>query len=220
MSSFDLRIAHAYPNPQSEKIVNSHAIGPDRRAELRREKIAAREALPAERHRSLSLIIEAHLTRLLLRCQPRVLGFCWPYRAEFDCRPLVARLINAGVRGCLPLVLAPDRALEFRAWRAESEMLVDRYGIHYPASGETLTPDVLLMPVNAFDQAGYRLGYGAGYFDRTLAEFERRAQRPLAIGVGFELARVDSIHPALHDIPLDAVVTEAGVARFSARPQE
>lgn len=217
VSSPDLRIAHAHPNPELKKTVNSHVIGPDRRAELRLEKIAAREALPADRHRSLSQSIDAHLMRLLHRCQPRVLGFCWPFRAEFDCRPLVARLIDAGVRACLPLVLAPDRAMEFRAWRPESEMLVDRYGIHYPAAGETLTPDVLLMPVNAFDKAGYRLGYGAGYFDRTLAELERRAQRPLAIGVGFELASVDSIHPAAHDIPLDAVVTEAGVVSFSSR---
>lgn len=220
MSLSDLRIAHAHPTSQPEKIVNSGAIDSDRRSALRSGKIAAREALPADRHQALSRAIESHLEDLLRRCRPRVLGFCWPFRAEFDCRPLAARLIQEGVCGCLPLVIAPDRALEFRAWRPDNEMLVDRYGIHYPAAGEALTPDVLLLPVNAFDTAGYRLGYGAGYFDRTLAELAGRAQHPLTIGVGFELARVDSIHPAAHDIPLDAVVTEAGVARFSTRLHE
>ena len=96
-------------------------------------------------------------------------------------------------------------------------MLPDRYGIPYPVSGQILFPDVLLLPVNAFDAAGYRLGYGAGYFDRTLAQLAAQKRRPLAIGVGFELARVDSIHPAAHDVPLDAVVTEGGIDVFSAR---
>ncbi|MFA6310988.1 MAG: 5-formyltetrahydrofolate cyclo-ligase [Sterolibacterium sp.] len=187
------------------------------RSALRREKIAAREALPHQEHHRLSVAIEGHLEALLQRCQPRMLAFCWPIRAEFDCRPLVARLIAAGGRACLPRVTAPETALAFCAWRPDSPMLIDRYGIHYPASGETVTPDVLLMPVNAFDAAGYRLGYGGGYFDRTLAELAALARQPLAIGVGFELARVASILPAPHDIPVDAVVTEAGIATFSAR---
>lgn len=184
---------------------------------MRREKVAAREALPPEEHRRLSIAIETHLANLLQRRPPRVLGFCWPFRAEFDCRPLAERLIAAGARACLPLVTAPDTAMEFRAWRPDSEMLTDRHGIHYPATGETLIPDVLLMPVNAFDAAGYRLGYGAGYFDRTLASLKACALQPLTIGVGFELARVDSISPAAHDIPLDAVVTEAGIRMFAAQ---
>lgn len=184
---------------------------------MRREKIAAREALPPDEHRRLSIAIEGHLASLLQSCQPRMLGFCWPIRAEFDCRPLVARLIAAGGRACVPRVAAPETALKFCAWRPDSQMLVDRYGIHYPANGETVTPDVLLMPVNAFDAAGYRLGYGGGYFDRTLAELAALARQPLAIGVGFELARVASIFPAPHDMPLDAVVTEAGIVSISAR---
>jgi 5,10-methenyltetrahydrofolate synthetase len=94
-------------------------------------------------------------------------------------------------------------------------MLADRYGIPTPSSGNFVTPDALLLPVNAFDAAGYRLGYGGGYFDRTLAALNSAQQpvrpRPLAIGVGFELARVGSICPEPHDLPLDAMVTERGV---------
>jgi len=190
------------------------------RSTLRREKIAAREALPAGEHRRLSNSIEAHLAGLLQSARPRRLGFCWPVRGEFDCRPLVSRLIASGVQACLPRVMAPGTALTFCAWQPDSKMLIDQYGIHYPANCALLTPDVLLMPVNAFDAAGYRLGYGGGYFDRTLAAFAAQALQPLTIGVGFELARVASIFPAAHDIPLDAVVTEAGVELFSSRLRE
>lgn len=183
---------------------------------MRRARIAAREALSAEEHRRLSQALEAHLDELLQRCRPRVLGFCWPFRAEFDCRPLVTRMlgVDADLRACLPVVSAPSRPMFFRAWQPDSAMEVDRYGIHFPTHGDDLTPDVLLMPVNAFDALGYRLGYGAGYFDRTLAAL---VPPPLAIGIGFELARVASIAPECHDVPLDAVVTEAGVSIFSPR---
>ena len=187
------------------------------RSALRREKIAAREALPASEHRRLSQAIETHLSTLLQSCQPRRLGFCWPIRSEFDCRPLVSRLVASGVQACLPRVTAPDAVLTFCAWQPDSTMLIDQFGIHYPASGALLTPDVLLMPVNAFDAAGYRLGYGGGYFDRTLAAFAALPLPPVTIGVGFGLARVASIFPAAHDMPLDAVVTEAGVELFSSR---
>ncbi|KYC29585.1 hypothetical protein ACY05_02155 [Sterolibacterium denitrificans] len=185
---------------------------------LRRARIAAREALTPDEHRRLSQRIETHLAALLARHPPRILGFCWPYRAEFDCRPLMIRLLAADctLRVCLPVVRTPELPMEFRAWTPHSAMQTDRYGIPHPAAGEPLSPDVLLMPVNAFDAQGYRLGYGAGYFDRTLAAL---APPPLSIGIGFELARIASIHPASHDIPLDAVVTEAGVSVFSPRIQ-
>lgn len=204
------------PSPR-DKLEESSVLRAAERAALRREKIAAREALTAEQHRRLSQALETHLAQLLQQCQPRILGFCWPIRAEFDCRPLVVRLLAQGVRCCLPQVSAAGVAMDFRAWCPDSEMLIDKHGIPYPASGAWLLPDALLMPVNAFDAAGYRLGYGAGYFDRTLAQLAAQDLHPLALGVGFELARVASIHPAAHDIPLDAVVTEAGVTLFSER---
>jgi len=203
--------------PAPDKPAESSAVRPLERAALRQEKIAAREALSEAQHRCLSTAVAANLAQLLQRCQPRILGFCWPIRAEFDCRPLVETWLVKGAQSCLPKVIAPGEVLEFRAWRPDSEMHLDRYGIAYPASGESLCPDVLLLPVNAFDGAGYRLGYGAGYFDRTLARYAAQGHPPLAIGVGFELARVPSIHPAAHDIPLDAVVTEGGVQVFSPR---
>lgn len=184
------------------------------RAALRRQKIAAREALPPLLHARHSAALEAHLAGLLARLAPRVLAFCWPIRGEFDCRPLATAMIEAGGRACLPLVVGPATAMAFREWRPGCAMAIDRHGIHYPAAGAELLPDVLLMPVNAFDGRGFRLGYGGGYFDRTLAALK---PPPLAIGVGFELARVASTHPGVHDIALDAVVTEVGLERYSER---
>lgn len=203
---------------------------------LRSRLIVAREALPVETHARLSLEIERHLDALLDAINPRVLAFCWPFRAEFDARNLVAARLPRGLRACLPVVMDSDSPLEFREWTPHSEMIEDRYGIHIPARGDVLRPDAILMPLNGFDEAGYRLGYGGGYFDRSLAALSSQSPgrpkidlapsgngvahgadpgvpqlpRPLAIGVGFELARLDSIRPQAHDLPMDFIVTEAG----------
>ncbi len=181
---------------------------PDR-ATLRRTKLIERQALPADAHQDFSQRIESHLEKLLHQHPFRVLGFYWPIRAEFDCRPLVTRLLSETPerQACLPVVSAPRCPLTFRAWTPDCALLTDAYGISFPAREEELIPDVLLIPVNAFDQQGYRLGYGSGYFDRTLASLH---PSPLTIGIGFELARVASIAPESHDIPLDIIVTEAG----------
>lgn len=174
---------------------------------LRNRLIAAREALPAELHAQRSRQIERHLGALVDVLSPAVLAFCWPFRGEFDARALVVARLPGGLRACLPVVVDNGRPLEFREWSPQSEMIEDRYGIHIPARGETLRPDAILMPLNAFDAAGYRLGYGGGYFDRSLAAL---SPRPRAVGVGFELARVDSIRPQAYDLPMDFIVTEAG----------
>ncbi len=174
---------------------------------LRSRLIAAREALPADIHAQLSRKLERHLGELLDALNPAMLAFCWPFRGEFDARALVSGRLPDGLRACLPVVMDNDSPLEFREWTPQSEMIEDRYGIHIPAQGEALLPDTILMPLNGFDEAGYRLGYGGGYFDRSLATI---APRPRAIGVGFELARIDSIRPQAHDLSMDFIVTEAG----------
>jgi 5-formyltetrahydrofolate cyclo-ligase len=181
------------------------------RSALRRGRIAAREALTAVDHATRSTRIERHLLTWFRGRRPAVVGFCWPVRAEVDLRPAVRRLRDAGWRACLPVIVGPAKPMAFRAWTPDTAMAVDRHGIAYPADGEAMRPDVLLMPVNAVDAQGYRLGYGGGYFDRTLAALD---PRPIAIGIGFDLARVDSIGPEAHDIPLDILITESGVEIF------
>lgn len=115
-------------------------------------------------------------------------------------------------RAALPVVLDRQKPLAFRAWTPETDLVVDRYGIPHPPAGVFVEPDCVLVPLNAFDTQGYRLGYGGGYFDRTLAQ-----SRVIGIGVGFELGRFDTVWPQTHDRPMDWIVTEQGVFRVGSR---
>ena len=148
----------------------------------------------------------------LLRQWPRppgqIIGFCWPIENEPDLRPLLAKWsVEAATVSALPVVIDRQRPLAFRRWQSGAEMVTDRYGIPTPAAGDFIQPDVLLIPLNAFDGNGFRIGYGGGFFDRTLATL---TPRPLAIGVGYEIGRIVDTLPQPHDQPMDWIVTEAG----------
>ncbi len=162
-------------------------------------------------HATLSARIVAHALAALAR--PKVAAFCWPIKHEPDVRSLLASWKGADVRAALPVVVAANEPLRFREWTPDTRLEPDRYGIPTPTAGDWLTPDLILLPLNGFDSAGYRLGYGGGYFDRTLAAL---SPRPLAVGVGFEVNRVDSIRPEPHDQRLDWIVTESGAFRTAA----
>lgn len=188
------------------------------RAALRRQKLAAREALDAETHAALSAQLEVHLARLLereLTTATRVVAFCAPMRKEFDARPLISRLIAQGWIAVMPVVAIRDEPMTYRRWSPECAMTRDPHGIPIPAPTAGLdlcaAPEIVLCPVVAFDEQGFRLGYGGGYFDRTLAQ---QTPRPIAVGVGFDLARAPSIRPQPHDYRLQVVVTERGVLYY------
>jgi 5,10-methenyltetrahydrofolate synthetase len=178
-----------------------------RRRALRDRALAAREALAPGEHNALTASLIGHLDSLLSRLEPSVLGFCWPYRGEPDLRDCVGRWLagNASRRAALPVVIDKGQPMVFRLWTPDAVMQPDRHGIPIPADGELVVPDVVLVPLNAFDAEGFRLGYGGGYFDRTLARI-----RPLAVGVGFEIGRVETVLAQPHDLPMDWIVTEAG----------
>lgn len=188
------------------------------RRTLRSDRLAARAALTAEEHAQRSQQLERRLAGFLAAHwdSVQVIGFYWPYRAEFDVRPLMTRLFERqeGRCFCLPVVIAPGQPLRYRAWQPQCILQCDRHGIATPVNGAWHIPDLLLIPVNAFDDQGYRLGYGAGYFDRTLASLH---PVPRTLGIGFELAHVASILPEAHDQPLDAVITECGITHYSGR---
>ncbi|MCC5796167.1 MAG: 5-formyltetrahydrofolate cyclo-ligase [Methylophaga sp.] len=139
------------------------------------------------------------------------LGFYWPIRAEPDCRDFVAKCTESGWKTALPLIQTTHQALVFRLWTPDCPMENGPWDIPVPKSGDTIKPDVLLIPLVGFDAAGYRLGYGGGFYDRTLAS---RQPKPLSIGLGFESALLDTIHPQPHDIRLDMIITEGGLRDF------
>jgi 5,10-methenyltetrahydrofolate synthetase len=195
------------PQPSAD-----HRAAATFRSRLRKTKIAARMALTVGEHAQASAAIENHLATLLSGYPPQAISFCWPLRGEFDCRPLIARLLVKGWQAVQPVVIVPHQPMEFRSWTPETLMTQDHHGIPVPTGKRVAPPDVMLLPLVAFDLQGYRLGYGGGYFDRTLAVL---TLRPLAIGVGFELARVELLHPQAHDIRLDIIITEAAVRTMS-----
>ena len=181
-----------------------------KRKHLREHALKLRQALPAERREAMTGQLVRHLDDLVNTLAPRSLGFCWPYRAEPDLRAWVQTWLAAEPArvAVLPVVLERHAAMVFRRWIPGVPMALDRHGIPHPAAGEALVPEVLLVPLNAFDDRGFRLGYGGGYFDRTLA-----AMQAIAVGVGFELGRVPDTYPQQYDRPMQWVVTEAGVMK-------
>jgi 5-formyltetrahydrofolate cyclo-ligase len=180
-----------------------------RKAE-RARLIAARGALdPATleqyRHR-----IDAHLRRSFPGLASAKLAFCWPIKGEYDARHLTRTLRKLGALTALPVVVAPKQPLVFREWHPGVEMAVGPLDIPYPVDSREIVPDAVLLPMNGWDAAGYRLGYGGGFFDRTLANVRKK---PAIIGVTYESAKMETIHPQSWDIPVDWVVTERGVYR-------
>lgn len=134
---------------------------------------------------------------------------------EIDPMPLMHLLHGHGLTVCLPCVVEPDTPLRFRRWHPGARLVRGAYGIMIPEDESEVDPDLLVAPLLAFDPEGYRLGYGGGYYDRTIAE--RRARGPLhCMGLAFAAQEVEAVpHNAL-DMPLDCVVTERGVLRIAA----
>ena len=180
------------------------------RREQRRALIARREAIEPEQLLSWRKAMDGHLLRGFPGLRGTMLAICWPYRNEYDARHLAATLRRSGTVILLPVVVARATPLQFREWHPGAAMLKGPLGIPYPKDTPLSWPQVVLLPMVGFDAAGYRLGYGGGYFDRTLAALD---PRPTVIGVVHELANMATIHPQPHDIPLDFVVTERGIYR-------
>jgi 5-formyltetrahydrofolate cyclo-ligase len=181
------------------------------RKTMRGEVIARRLAVPEDLLLSWRRAMDRHLEHGFPGLAKGVLAFCWPIRGEYDARHLLRRLRERGATTVLPVVVAPKAPLIFREWHPGVELALGKLDIPYPAAGAERVPDAVLLPMNGYDSQGYRLGYGGGYFDRTLQSLDTR--KPLVIGVSYELAAIDTIHPQPWDIPMDYVVTERGVYR-------
>jgi 5-formyltetrahydrofolate cyclo-ligase len=184
------------------------------RAAERERLIGERERLDAATLERFRRRIDAHLERSFPGLAAATVAFCWPMRGEYDARPLTEKLRERGAVTALPVVVAPRQPLVFRAWHPGVALAAGPLGIPYPASSDPVVPTVVLIPLNGWDEAGHRLGYGGGYFDRTLAGMPKR---PIAIGVGYELGRIPTIRPQASDMPMNWIVTERGVYRRDPR---
>ncbi|MGH7098264.1 MAG: 5-formyltetrahydrofolate cyclo-ligase [Stellaceae bacterium] len=182
-------------------------VKPWRRSE-RARLLAWRTAVPAAERRVWDRAIEARLHPLFAERRGLLLGVYWPFKAEFDPRPLINRLLAEGSLVALPAVIDRKGPLEYRAWRPGEPLVDGVWGIPVPERRAVVVPDAVLAPLVGFDEACYRLGYGGGFFDRTLAALK---PKPLAVGVGFEASRIATIHPQPFDVLMDFVVTEAAL---------
>lgn len=178
-----------------------------RKAE-RERLIARRMALTAAERAKVSASIARSLDRLIGDPAGRMVSAYWPFRGEPDLRPWLAALQARGARTALPVVLASRTPLIFRAWRQGDRLVRGVWNIPTPAEGEAVLPDIVLAPLVGFDPRFYRLGYGGGFFDRTLAQLPPAT---IAIGVGYEQAAMPTILPQPHDIPMHHIVTETGI---------
>lgn len=182
------------------------------RGQMRQWALARREAIAPEVRRAWDEAIWQGVEEILAALPaPEGIGGYWAVRSEPDVlTPLSAWAARHGIGVALPVALQKAAPLIFRPWRPDSPMTRDVFGLPVPAGEETLWPAVLLVPLVAFDAAGYRIGYGGGFYDRTLAAY-RAAGRPVtAIGVGYECARLPDTRPEAHDLPMDWIVTEEG----------
>lgn len=202
----------AYFDPQGVDPAQARDVARWRRAERTRLR-EARQALAVAERREIGTAIANHLRELLDRrfagARGRVFSAYWPIKGEPDLRPLMAELHDAGVTVALPIVETRFAPLVFRRWTPETKMVRGDWNIPVPPpDAPEVRPDITLAPLMGWDGEGYRLGYGGGYFDRTLASLD---PRPFTIGIGLQSSRLATIYPQPHDIPLDTILTEAGV---------
>lgn len=179
-----------------------------KRAEIRSRRVSLPRDEKDRVRASVTSLIRQHVPEL----GSAVIGFCWPCKGEIDFRHFIRAAVADGAEAALPVVVERGQPLEFWSWRPHVKMQRGVWNIPIPADRLPIRPTILLVPLMGFDERGYRLGYGGGYFDRTLAGAR---PKPLAIGVGYEVGRLPTIYPQHHDIPMDAIVTERGFTWIS-----
>lgn len=163
-----------------------------------------------------ALIDRAHLVTALQRrvadwlhhADVHAVGFYFPIRGEPDLRPVMATWLESDSRRVAALPVIDGKVLAFQAWTKDSPMRAGDFGIPVPAQGRAVQPECLLIPCLGFDAKRFRLGYGGGYYDRTLAAL---IPFPLVVGIAFDTAALQTIDPQPHDVKMDVVITDAAV---------
>jgi 5-formyltetrahydrofolate cyclo-ligase len=189
--------------------MTSHSTAADIKSWRKSERerlIALRLEQPAAEREIWSKQIAATLEPTL-RAAKGPISFYWPVRGEPDLRPLMQQLAEAGLKLALPAIPVKQQPMVFHPWTPGCKMEEGILGIPAPVTDERVIPAIMLAPVVGFDARGFRLGYGGGYFDRTLAHLPGDWQ---VIGVGFDIQEIPTIHPHARDIPMNVIVTQSG----------
>lgn len=176
------------------------------RKTLLKKRMAVQHELP-----QLATEITSELTRLIDPHPGLIVSLYWPLRGELDFRDWMHALVAQQVRVALPVVTQKAHPMIFREWAPDARMEPGIWNIPVPADSEVTTPEVVIVPLVAFDAGCYRLGYGGGYYDRTLANM---SSTPTVIGVGPPLCEVPTIYPQPHDIPMDIIVSGANRVKY------
>ena len=186
----------------------------EKKAAIRNERLALRDGMTPEARIEGSLAM-VELAGDAIEFDPgTVISGFWPIRSEADIRPLMAHLRTRGARLCLPVVLDRETII-FRELVVGAPVVKTGFGTTGPGpEAPVLDPDVLLVPLSAFDRTGHRIGYGAGHYDRAIDRLKGKGRVPKLIGIAFDCQEVASVPAEPHDVPLDGILTESGLSMF------
>ncbi|WP_028736497.1 5-formyltetrahydrofolate cyclo-ligase [Ciceribacter selenitireducens] len=186
----------------------------DLKAQMRNERLAARDRLPAETRTEFSLRMADHGGGAFEFEPGTIISGFLPIRSEADIRPLMARLKARGARLCLPIV-QDKMTIVFRELVTGVELVDTGFGTRGPGpDAAVLDPEILLVPLSAFDAHGDRIGYGAGHYDRAIARLLQKGRDPRLIGIAFDCQEVAEVPAEPHDVRLQAILTESGFRTF------
>ena len=193
-----------------------HTAAIPSKADLRAAALARRDALSDEQRAAAAQAIARRGLPVELKAGAVVSGYS-PIRSEIDPTPLMQALAGLGAKLALPAISARGQSLKFRAWHVGDRLMSGPLGILEPSpAAAEIIPDIVLVPLAAFDRAGHRIGYGAGHYDRTLAQL-RKSRAVTAIGIAFAAQEVASVPALQHDVALDYVLTETKVFDFRSQ---
>ncbi len=220
-SEKDSAVQYASPACSLQDLVPEMALNNEKagekvrqwRKQQRDRLISIRDSLEDARHQALSSSVIDQLQKSGSLNDYMSIAFFWPMRGEIDLRPLMTQLVKQGATAALPVITQRNQPLEFWQWKPGETLSEDGFwGIPVPAVRRPVVPQLLFVPMLGFDDQGHRLGFGGGYYDRSIAAMH---PQPLSIGVCCEFGHMHSIYPQAHDIPMNAIASESQFRQFS-----
>ena len=182
------------------------------KADIRKQVLQFRNNITSIKQQNAAQFARNNFIQNIVLTGDEIIAAYMPINSELDCLPLVEKLQKLGHEICLPVVVEKNQAMVFRRWEQGGKLCKDAHNISTPnAKSKSMIPDIIIMPLVAFDKNGTRLGYGKGYYDRTIAKMEKKS---LLVGYAFAGQEVEYIEQEAHDVPLDYLVNEKEVRQF------